>query len=271
MTPQAIPPAMAARIEAELAALEQAHGIRILFAIESGSRAWGFPSPDSDFDVRFVYARPIADYLRLEPPRDVVERPVDPVLDINGWDIAKALKLLARGNPTLLEWVVSPIVYRCDGSTRTRLLELSEHTGWGRAAGYHYRHLAERQGERHFDGRDTVKLKTYFYVLRPLLNLRFLRRNPGIPLPMDMDGLLAGCALPEALARDLDALRRLKAETVELGSGPRWPSLDGFIAEELAQPAPAASDTLAASDTPAADMQARLDAEFHRAIGFSAG
>ncbi len=262
-TPFAIPAGMAARIAAELETLEQAHGIRILFAIESGSRAWGFPSPDSDFDVRFIYARPVADYLRLEPLRDVVERPVDPVLDINGWDIAKALKLLARGNPTLLEWAVSPLVYRCDGITRPNLVRLSEQTAWGRAAAYHYRHLAERQVEKHLASGEQVKLKTYFYVLRPLLNLRFLRRNPGQPLPMHLDGLLAGCALPDAIANDLNALRRLKAETIELGNGPRRPSLDDFIAAEFSLPAPQPNDA------PAADMAALLDAEFWRAIGFS--
>lgn len=254
---------MPRRIEAELAGLENQHGIRILFAIESGSRAWGFPSPDSDYDVRFVYARPVTDYLRLEPLRDVVERPVDPVLDINGWDIAKALKLLGRGNPTLLEWVVSPIVYRCDGITRANLLRLADHTNWGRAAGYHYHQLAERQAARHFDGKATVKLKTYFYVLRPLLNLRFLRRNPGSAVPMHLAGLVAGCALPGAVAEVLEELRRLKATTVELGSGPRWPLLDAFIQAELAEPMPMIAD----NHCP--DMAARLDAEFHRAIGFT--
>lgn len=254
---------MAARIETELAALEHQHGIRILFAVESGSRAWGFPSPDSDFDVRFVYARPVADYLQLDPPRDVVERPVDPILDINGWDIAKALKLLARGNPTLLEWGVSPMVYRCDGISRANLLRLAEQTNWGRAAGYHYRQLAERQAARHFDGKAEIRLKTYFYVLRPLLNLRFLRHNPGVALPMHLAGLVAGCALPGPVAEALEELRRLKASSVELGSGPRWPLLDTFITAELAAPMPATTESRAP------DMAARLDAEFRRAIGFS--
>ena len=92
--------------------IERAENVRILLAVESGSRAWGFASPDSDYDVRFIYVRPKTDYLRLEPIRDVIEYPLDDVLDINGWDLSKVLRLLRKSNPTLFEWFSSPIVYR---------------------------------------------------------------------------------------------------------------------------------------------------------------
>jgi predicted nucleotidyltransferase len=91
--------------------IEQTDNITILHAVESGSRAWGFASPDSDYDVRFFYMRQKDYYLRLDRTRDVLEYPVFDLLDINGWDIDKTLKLLHTSNPTLFEWSNSPIVY----------------------------------------------------------------------------------------------------------------------------------------------------------------
>ena len=98
--------------------------MRILYAVESGSRAWGFPSPDSDYDVRFIYIRPAEYYLRLEKTRDVIEFPINDMLDINGWDLKKALQLLYASNPTIFEWCASPVVYleREEFSTFRKLL-----------------------------------------------------------------------------------------------------------------------------------------------------
>lgn len=83
-------------ITERLKEIEKKENIHILTAVESGSRAWGFSSPDSDYDVRFIYIRSEEDYLRLEPFRDVIELPPDGVLDINGWDLRKTLKLLYK-------------------------------------------------------------------------------------------------------------------------------------------------------------------------------
>ena len=103
---------MREKIQAQLRRIEEEEHIKILLAVESGSRAWGFASPDSDYDVRFIYIRPTQDYLRLDSVRDVIELPIDEVLDINGWDLQKTLRLLHKSNPTLFEWFSSPIVYR---------------------------------------------------------------------------------------------------------------------------------------------------------------
>ena len=100
------------RILHQLQQLEKTEGITILHAVESGSRAWGFPSPDSDYDVRFIYIRSCEAYLRLEKRRDVLELPIDEELDISGWDLDKALRLLHGSNPTLFEWCQSPIAYK---------------------------------------------------------------------------------------------------------------------------------------------------------------
>ena len=101
---------MKEQIIARLRELEEKENIKILLAVESGSRAWGFESPDSDYDVRFIYVRNKDDYLCLEEPRDVIELPIEGDLDINGWDLRKALRLLYKCNPTLSEWLKSPIV-----------------------------------------------------------------------------------------------------------------------------------------------------------------
>lgn len=99
-------------IERKLKEVEEKENVTVIMAVESGSRAWGFASKDSDYDVRFLYVRRREDYLKLQPPRDVIEWQLDEVLDINGWDIRKALVLLYKSNPTLFEWCNSPIVYR---------------------------------------------------------------------------------------------------------------------------------------------------------------
>ncbi len=100
-------------VEARLAALEREHEVRVLYAVESGSRAWGFPSPDSDFDIRFIYAHEPEWYLSVLEGRDVLETPLDDLgLDVSGWDLRKTLRLFLKSNPALYEWLVSPIVYR---------------------------------------------------------------------------------------------------------------------------------------------------------------
>ena len=102
---------METRILEELQKIEETENVKIMMAVESGSRAWGFESPDSDYDVRFIYIRKPEDYLKLEGIRDVIEWKLDETLDINGWDLKKALQLLYKSNPTIFEWCASPIIY----------------------------------------------------------------------------------------------------------------------------------------------------------------
>lgn len=111
-----IDPHVRTRVLVELEAIEQRHDVRVLFACESGSRGWGFASPDSDYDVRFLYVHKPEWYLRVEPQRDVIERPIDDVLDVSGWELRKALQLMRRSNPTLFEWLDSPVIYREDAA-----------------------------------------------------------------------------------------------------------------------------------------------------------
>ncbi|WP_278256068.1 nucleotidyltransferase domain-containing protein [Nocardioides convexus] len=94
------------------------HGVRVPWAIESGSRAWGFASPDSDYDCRFFFVRPSAAYAALWPARDVIETPLEGLLDVNGWDLGKAIRLATAGNATVGEWLRSPWVYDGDPAFR---------------------------------------------------------------------------------------------------------------------------------------------------------
>jgi uncharacterized protein len=223
------------RIDRELGAIEQEDNVRILLAVESGSRAWRFPSPDSDYDVRFIYVRPIDSYLSIEPPRDVIERPSDGVLDINGWDLRKALQLLVRSNAVLVEWLTSPVRYRDAGAPAKRMHDLTRETCYLPAVAYHYDRLARRSLDDILSFNGPVRLKTYCYALRPVLALMWTRRH-GEPPPMDMSSLLEGIVIGDAVRQAIVALVERKAAATEQDMTLRIPELDGLIAESLAQP-----------------------------------
>ena len=144
-------------------------------AVESGSRAWGFASPDSDYDVRFIYVRRNEDYLRLNPFKDVIELPINNILDINGWDLKKALTLFYKSNPTLFEWLNSPIVYMktifLDEIRNIACRYFSE-----KHSLYHYISMAQRNYNEYLKG-DAVKVKKYF-----------LCASPSTCLPLDYEG-----------------------------------------------------------------------------------
>lgn len=133
---------MREKIQEQLRRIEEAENIKILLSVESGSRAWGFASPDSDYDVRFIYIRRLEDYLRLDTNRDVIELPIDDVLDINGWDLQKTLRLLHKSNPTLFEWFSSPIVYQ-KTEFADKVRDLMMHYFSSKKTLYHYVSMAE--------------------------------------------------------------------------------------------------------------------------------
>ncbi|MEP3653614.1 MAG: nucleotidyltransferase domain-containing protein [Litorimonas sp.] len=220
-------------IISELRGIETTHDVRILFAIESGSRAWGFPSPDSDFDVRFVYARPAEWYLSLTPGRDVIELPIDGVLDINGWDIKKALTLLLKPNPVMLEWLSSPIHYLWDDVVCAKLRAFSREVTHGPACLHHYLHLGGRQWSVHVDGKERVNLKKYFYIVRPAMAVRWMRMHPDVIPPMNFQELLSGVDLDLELVAALEKLLNEKSKSKEIGEAPRVDIIDKFIVSEF--------------------------------------
>ncbi|MDE7212991.1 MAG: nucleotidyltransferase domain-containing protein, partial [Anaeroplasmataceae bacterium] len=148
--------------------IEEKNNVKILYAVESGSRAWGFASTDSDYDVRFIYVRKKEDYLRLDPYSDVIEYVLDETLDINGWDISKALKLLFASNPTLIEWLFSPIVY-LESKEIEELRLLAEKYYSPKTLAHHYQHIALNQYKLHISDRKEVRLKKYFYFMNQVL------------------------------------------------------------------------------------------------------
>lgn len=237
-----IDPAYRAAIMEELRGIEERESVKILFAIESGSRAWGFPSPDSDYDARFIYARHPDWYLSLTPGRDVIELPIDDLLDINGWDIQKALGLLLKPNPVMLEWLSSPIRYMWQDELCGKLIDFSREVSHAAACIYHYRSLAAKQWEQQVEGNDEIKLKKYLYILRPAMVLRWIRHHPEIIPPMNFQALMDGANVPEDICAQLDDLLARKSKAKETGLSPRWPDLDAFIQAELKWASGYASD-----------------------------
>ena len=228
-----ISPDMRATVEQKLHELERSENVRILFAIESGSRAWGFPSPDSDYDARFVYARPVDWYLSISPGRDVIELPIEGDLDINGWDIKKALGLLIKPNPVLLEWLSSPTRYMWDDAACQSLIAFSKKITHGQACLNHYLHLGQRQWDVYVKDKSHVSLKKYFYIVRPAMALRWLRLIPNVAPPMNFQELSKGCALDSVLTDKLHDLLVAKSKSKELGEAERIPEVDAFIESEF--------------------------------------
>lgn len=224
--------AMRASVLDVLARIEREHDVRVLFACESGSRGWGFASPDSDYDVRFVYVHRLSWYLTVEPGRDVIEQPISGELDVGGWELRKALQLLRDSNPTLLEWLRSPIVYRQDDAWAARLRTLAEDK-FSPVRGYHhYVSMARKNLREHLYG-ETVRYKKYLYVLRPLLAARWIREGRGVP-PMVFANLVAATSLDAALVAEIDALLEVKMRAGESATSPRWVGIHDFIERELA-------------------------------------
>lgn len=237
--PATIPPHIHQEIMRRLHAVEQEHDVRIVLAVESGSRAWGFASPDSDFDVRFIYVPRTEWYLAvdLEEKRDVIDYPIVDEIDLNGWDVRKALRLLRKSNPALVEWLQSPLVYIEYGGFGRGARALLP-TAYALISGYHhYRSMAKTTFLEHLQG-EQVSLKKYFYVLRPLLAMRWLARYQR-PAPIEFDKLLHLIGEQTGLCEAIEELRAQKRLAPELGLASPVPAIHQFIEAELACNAPA--------------------------------
>jgi uncharacterized protein len=227
---------MRRRIQEELAAIETRHDVRILLAIESGSRAWRFPSQDSDYDVRFVYVHRMDTYLSIEPLREVIELPTDGVLDICGWDLRKALRLLVHSNAVLFEWLASPERYRETEIESVRIRLLAEESCFLPALIYHYDRMARHAFEEIIASGDSISFKTYCYALRPSLALLWARRY-GAPPPMDLQTLLSRDIVSREVQGTIMELVECKAVATEQSRTPRIEALDTFIAGVLTETA----------------------------------
>lgn len=233
MTP--VSETMRERIEAALAEIERQEEARILIAVESGSRAWGFHSDDSDYDVRFIYAKPEKWHYRLGKKRDVIERPINSELDLSGWELSKALELMLGSNAVVAEWLQSPIRYLDVPEAFLALSDLAERALNRTSVTWHYLSLARQQRGRLVDPEGQIRIKRYFYVLRPVLALRWMRLN-GKPMPpMDMGLLRSGTDLSPQESDHLDALTWQKMNAAEQAFAEATdPVLDELISDEIA-------------------------------------
>ena len=215
----------------KLAEIEKRENVKILYAVESGSRAWGVESPDSDYDVRFVYVRPKEEYLRLQEKRDVIEWQLDEVLDINGWDLKKTLVQFHKGNATLFEWANSPIVYKTTAEWK-EIYETCKSYFSEKVALYHYYGTANGTFKEYLQ-EEQVKYKKYIYALRPLLACKCIEEKHEIP-PVRFDELMEQ-ELPEMLSKEVEEMLRIKANSDEKDKHPKISAIQKYIEEEIAK------------------------------------
>ncbi|MCL2649869.1 MAG: nucleotidyltransferase domain-containing protein [Candidatus Azobacteroides sp.] len=220
---------MIQEIQHKLKEIEQQYNVRILYACESGSRAWGFPSTDSDYDVRFIYTLPKNQYLSIEEKKDTIDIPVNEVLDINGWDFRKSLRLFYNSNAPLYEWLQSPVIYKQDDSFLETLKNLMPEYFSLRKGMHHYLGMAknawpELQGSE-------IKIKKYFYCLRPLLAARWIVDKHELP-PMEF-GLLRAQVKDKVWQSAIDELLTIKAQATEKTTIQPIPVLNAFIEEQM--------------------------------------
>ena len=219
-------------VSRRLREVESNRNLRILFACESGSRAWGFASTDSDFDVRFIFTRPATDYLSLTPPKDAFDLHQDQDFDLAGWDIRKTAELMRRCNPPLMEWLDSPIIYEADDVISPRLIELRSVYFDAKKAAHHYLSLAAGIWKKYLQDELNPVRKKYLYALRPLACIRFIdlhRAQPPTLFEEVLDGIDWTIDVRDAIARLIDQ----KRSAGELGSQAADPVLTSHLAVTL--------------------------------------
>ena len=220
---------MTERILEQLQKVEEDYKVQILLAVESGSRAWGFASPDSDYDVRFIYIKEEKEYLKLNPVKDVIELPIDEELDINGWDLKKMLQLLHKSNPTIFEWFSSPIVYRETPFAIQFRNNINRYFPTKKMI-YHYISMA-KGNYRDYLKEEMVKAKKYFYVLRPILACRWIL-DCGTPPPMEFSKLMDK-ELPIELKGEVERLLDIKINVPELKKIPKISVLNKYLEQSI--------------------------------------
>ena len=169
---------IAKEVDRWLKGIEKKNNVDILLAVESGSRAWGFASADSDYDVRFIYVKPVDRYLNVFEERDVIEVPIKGDMDVNGWDLKKAFQLLAKSNPVLVEWMNSPVIYRENSWPLAPLSQLARKAFQPKAGFHHYLSMAYNNRSK---SESKIKIKSYLYTLRPLLCCQWIIKKKGFP------------------------------------------------------------------------------------------
>lgn len=222
---------MKEKIIEELKKIEEQYSVKICYAVESGSRAWGFPSKDSDFDVRFIYVPKKEWYLSIEEKRDVIELPINNLLDINGWELRKALRLFKKSNPPLMEWLHSGIVYYQAYSLVDKMKAIQSQVFRPQSALYHYLNMA-KGNYRDYLQSDEVKIKKYFYVLRPVLACKWIEKYNSVP-PIEFQALVADLIMAGPLKNEINTLLDRKIRGDELNLEPKVVIINEFLENEI--------------------------------------
>lgn len=217
----------------KLAEIETTRRVNIIYACESGSRAWGFPSKDSDYDVRFIYVHPTDWYISVFQKRDVIEIPIDSDIDICGWDIKKAFGLLRKSNAALFEWLESPIVYRKIENGIGPLMSLCKEAFLPGSACWHYLAMA-RNTMKGIENKPLVRIKSYCYILRPILCCRWIVRHRTQP-PVLFDTLMEHCLREDKIQDKVRHMLQIKEKGNESDTVAHIPELDRFFTDEFAR------------------------------------
>ena len=219
------------QIVSKLREIERKEGVKILYAVESGSRGWGFESKDSDYDVRFIYVHPLDWYLSIEEGRDVIEHPVAANLDISGWDLKKALVLFKKSNPPLYEWLTSPTDYIEKEDFTQRLRSLMPEFYSPVSSLHHYLHMAYGNYKAYLN-KQKVRIKKYFYVLRPIFACMWIEAYHTMP-PMEFQRLLDTLKLNEELRIEIYKLLDRKRSGAELDQENKILIVDKFLRNKI--------------------------------------
>lgn len=204
---------MREKISATLKQVELQAECSVLFACESGSRAWGFASPDSDYDVRFIYTHPLEWYLRLENRKDTIDEMLPDDIDLGGWEFQKMLRLFHGCNPALNEWIGSPVVYLNNHELREALIELIPAYFNPKKALFHYLNMASKASED-LNASGEIRIKKLFYILRPLLACHWINQFGTMP-PTAFKDMLERNLLPEPVLKAIQQLLLEKEVAVE--------------------------------------------------------
>jgi predicted nucleotidyltransferase len=221
------------KIIEEIKKIEEQYNVKVCYAVESGSRAWGFPSKDSDYDVRFIYVHQKDWYLSIEQKRDVIELPINNLLDINGWELRKALRLFNKSNPPLMEWLHSEIVYYQAFSLVEKMKTIQDQLFLPQSALYHYLNMAKGNYRDYLQG-DHVKIKKYFYVLRPILACNWIERYNSIP-PIKFQELVDVILENGLIKQEILTLLKRKIIGDELNLEPKLTVVNDYVEKEISR------------------------------------
>lgn len=248
------------RICDELSYLEAERGFRIVYAVDAGSHSWGFASPGSDYDVRFVYVRPISDYLRLETSRDVYEGVRPGGIDVVGWDMRKFLRLLRDSNPSAIEWLCSENVFHQETSFY-EVKRNKERFFDPVSAAWHYYGMAKKHDARYLKD-EAINPKRYLHLTRAILASEWCISRFE-PVPMRFETLVGRLLLPK-LESDIENLLKMKRKEHILEPIEHIEALDEWILARL----DALPDEIKAFRHAEKVPWAEVDQIFMRQVGF---